>query len=527
MIGLLPARLLEQVEPWTRWYRRSWESGTVLALRELSEALIWADQGVLSNGGVDALRMQLRERLGRDEGLNSPAVRQQLNHLLKNPIRPRSQAHRQFDHLVDFISAAYFSNWLQAMENRPERVNIERASRYLAAGVLDVGYDPAWLRKQLKERVRGGASPMDIVETLRGLAQAPRSSFQGIVLIEEASPDLNLEDSDQWVEREEAQALVTGWGQNLPKASFQGALRFEIEAMDVFSAARSVVERLQRFSAQLDFSSRPMTLRYETRFRTAGQVAPFENGRKGVSLRSSSAASKRQAASILRSEPTSLDDAVQLASPLVKAPDSVAAISAWAALESLLAGVPEASDKKGKGVAAERAASIVTANWPRAEMSRLSYADFDTSNDGARLRTQLDEESDGSQARARIILDWLQAGKTIDFTDNADRLALARMEALVMRPSEVLGRVRGYTGAALERLYRQRNMVLHGGHLRPVALRSSLLTAGPLVSCAIDQMIHVQELHDVEPLTLAARAHVALAMCGGDDAWSLVDLAAF
>ena len=64
------------------------------------------------------------------------------------------------------------------------------------------------------------------------------------------------------------------------------------------------------------------------------------------------------------------------------------------------------------------------------------------------------------------------------------------------------------------RLYRQRNMVLHGARMDAVALRASLRTAAPLVGAGIDRIIHAHYVGKVAPLPLTARAQIALATIG-------------
>ncbi|WP_328753039.1 integrase, catalytic region [Streptomyces sp. NBC_00285] len=98
------------------------------------------------------------------------------------------------------------------------------------------------------------------------------------------------------------------------------------------------------------------------------------------------------------------------------------------------------------------------------------------------------------------------------------------MADLVQNPRPVLGDVAGAFRIALRRLYRTRNIVLHGGAPQGVALEASLRTAAPLVGAGLDRIVHAAYAEDLDPLDLAARAEVALKLVNGETGLSVVDL---
>ncbi|MGW0586174.1 hypothetical protein [Streptosporangium sp. NPDC002607] len=87
------------------------------------------------------------------------------------------------------------------------------------------------------------------------------------------------------------------------------------------------------------------------------------------------------------------------------------------------------------------------------------------------------------------------------------------MVALLADPRRVLGEVMGTYRITLRRLYRTRNIVLHGGAMQGVALHASLRTAAPLIGAGLDRIVHADQAEQLTPLDLAARAEVALT-CG-------------
>jgi hypothetical protein len=77
---------------------------------------------------------------------------------------------------------------------------------------------------------------------------------------------------------------------------------------------------------------------------------------------------------------------------------------------------------------------------------------------------------------------------------------------------------------AMRRLYRARNIVLHGGALQGVAVESALRAAAPLVGAGLDRIAHATLVEELAPLDLAARAAVGLRLVGGETGLSVVDL---
>lgn len=97
---------------------------------------------------------------------------------------------------------------------------------------------------------------------------------------------------------------------------------------------------------------------------------------------------------------------------------------------------------------------------------------------------------------------------------------------LIRNPRGDLGRIRGYIQDTFRRLYNQRNLVMHGGTFRSIALRATLRTAPPLVGAGLDRIVRAQLGSDrrLTALQLSARAETELDLVGSDgEAW-LVDL---
>jgi hypothetical protein len=98
------------------------------------------------------------------------------------------------------------------------------------------------------------------------------------------------------------------------------------------------------------------------------------------------------------------------------------------------------------------------------------------------------------------------------------------MAALVASPRRSLQGVRSVVEGSLRRLYRQRNIVLHGGSPQAVALDATLRTAAPLVGAGLDRIAHAYLVDRIHPLALAAKAELRLTLVGARDAPPATDL---
>jgi hypothetical protein len=126
--------------------------------------------------------------------------------------------------------------------------------------------------------------------------------------------------------------------------------------------------------------------------------------------------------------------------------------------------------------------------------------------------------------RADLIASDISAGMPLLLSNDADRAAFERMKKLLADPHTVMKDIESYATGAFRRLYRQRNLVLHGGKTDGVALRASLRTAAPLVGAGMDRIAHAWYVDGLSPLELAARARISLDTVGSVDGRKCVDL---
>ncbi len=63
-----------------------------------------------------------------------------------------------------------------------------------------------------------------------------------------------------------------------------------------------------------------------------------------------------------------------------------------------------------------------------------------------------------------------------------------------------------------KRLYRQRNLILHGARLDSVVLTASLRTVAKLAGAGMDRITHGHYVQKLKPLELVAKANLALTL---------------
>jgi hypothetical protein len=217
---------------------------------------------------------------------------------------------------------------------------------------------------------------------------------------------------------------------------------------------------------------------------------------------------------ILTESESNVDAAIDLLAHLENSSPSAAIAGGWAAMEALLA---EPNDRAG---AADSLACLVACSFPRAELTTLSYTAERLCPD---LRRNLRSCSENRE-RALITAAAIAAGHDLNLRRHSDRAALRRMAKLLQAPSKGLSDVQTHVADTFQRLYRQRNLILHGGKTNSVALRGSLRTAAKLVGAGMDRIAHGWYVKGIRPIELAARAKAAIRLVPENDPRACVNL---
>lgn len=517
-LEVLTARMLEQSAPWTPWQRRAWDPGTILRLREYLDALEWRANGVLSDSAIAWTRNNLLPLIGQDDGLVSGAVRAQLQELLKKDIAHGSQSQRRLSVLTDYVENQYLQTW-QMVVRQQASVHIERTSRFVVSHAIDCGFAPSTVRRVIEDASTACSDPADIIGALSLMVSEPPHDYVGVVPLRDVpEPDV-MHSHPDWLPPREANALITAAGGH-PSRSQSGALRIRVTARDTASAARTVYDHMERLVSRTRFLRSEKALSYEPTWYINGASHP--HGLKPTPRSISAMSLARTGLLYTGTSSTSMDDAFQLAAPMLTGPDSLAASGAWASLESLLTASADWSERGGgRATVADRAACIIAATWPRAEATTLSHRLKKELATPDSLKANLEQAGDNNLRRSIEVIRALSSGVEIPTDDPLTSAALLRLSETVRNPKSVLQRVEGYMRSSLRRLYRQRNIVLHGGAEQPAALEATMRTSSPLVGAVLDRLAHGLEVAEMPPLDVAARSRAALDAVGDASAWPL------
>ena len=521
VVNLVVARLLDYFARRTDWQRRLWNPGTVTVLRELLEAVDLLESGHLRSVTVKELAGTARRRAGPDLGMGSQASRSALETALSRLHRDPADlvARHQLDFLLEGAEPSYFERWGAADPSEVAELGPESISRLLAGHLLGTGFSPDYLHRWATW-LTTNRLPQDLADVFtEAQAVAVRPTRSWVVFV----PFIALERHDQrmppeWLEPEEATAWMS---RQVPEALVRhnGGLLIEVEARDRWSAVEEAGDLVESLAARVAVGV-PGSPRFEphTEAFVAGSSTGFSltRPRRQVDVHSF----KRQDSLFVVGEQAlagRLRSAIDLVTPLETGTPGAAVAGGWAALEAVLAR-PDTSSVQ----AASDLAALVACSFPRAELTPLAYAYFHENDD--QLSESLRQASSNLQ-RCAILGIAIDEGLRLGFRRPSDEAALERVRSILADPGAVLARVCSYVEETMQRLYRQRNMVLHAGKTDSVAMSAVLRTAPPLVGAGLDRLVHdALAKGESDPLRLVARARTALDSCGKEGSPRVWDL---
>ncbi len=507
-VGSVMQRTAEFVDPGVRWQRSLWNTGLVLCLKEIIEASDAAQTGALSSRSVKWLADWASAMVANDPGAGSKAERRAIAELLKQDLSSGGARYLELQQWIDTIDSSYLSRWSAtvAEEDRPSR---EQTARALAAHLLDLGFSSQALTAWLKNLKAGDGA--DLFEQAKTLTEASDQTFE-VMLLFEQPPAERIAKPPEWRDARD----VSSWlnVNNFGSKRQHGGLLLTFNARDAFAAASLAADVADRVLARSSVGTKG-DIRIGPRAFVGGHSTSISLRRtRRVEVR----ALEREQRLLHLERTGPVDDAIELLSHLKRAPAPVAVTSGWAAIESLLSGAGDAD----KIVTAERLGSIVACSWPRAELTTLSWAPHERST-GDNLGQSL-KECATNRERAQIFLDRLQNPDDPRLIELPDRLAQKRTEKLIRNPRAGLHAIQRQAAASFRRLYRQRNLVVHGGQISGEALAATLRTVAPIAGAGLDRITHASLTSEQPPLDVAAKARIGIERAGSVGAPSLTAL---
>jgi hypothetical protein len=510
-------RLLDYTDPHAPWQRGLWALGTLLSLKEVLEAAQARNVSVLSAGSLEHICNATSDIAIRDPGLGSLADRKLIHNCLRQSLVPPLSEYHLLQEIANSLPSLYLRNWARHLHGLPNQVVPEVASQLIAAHLLDLGFSRQYLHQWLNERLYGADTVItmsELLEACAALAARPTTTYD-VMIPMEARPLKTDCLPAEWRDASSVSAWFTHNGHDRIKQ--HGGLLFQIRARDPWDAVEQAIEMIDAVRSRFVLATRRK--RHVRFFPDAwiGSVTgrfPLERRPRGVEVGSI----QRTGRLFTVSPDSPVDAALELLAPLDSGPPAAAISGAWAAIEALLV----RPDDKERGVAAtQRLADLVACSLPRAELTTLAYKHASIASD--ELAADL-SNAPTNRDKAVLMASALLANRPLGLNDVSDVLAAARLRSFLTKPLPALVSLSQLSEQAFRRVYRQRNLILHGGRNNAVALRATLRTASPIIGAGIDRIAHSWFVSQTPPLALAARAHHRLHLSDQDGAVSLVDM---
>jgi hypothetical protein len=504
-------RLLEFLSERRPWHRSLWGIGVVLAMEELYEACAAMRQGHLNDVAVKQMGISLQKRVGVH-----PAFTDKEKQFLREQVQqhvPRADgpAHFGIRELSVRVSADYLTRWGKAVTAR--KFTVEHFARSVAAYLLDAGFAAQYLHDFIKARL-DAPEPISLPQLCDALQAemiaSPRREFE-VLLAFTTIPALPNGVPSSWLQGPAINAWLKEQGFDTAGMRSPVAMILKVQARDAIGAAQAARNESDRYAARALLATGEPLNRVPMLWVKGNAVpTPMKEDSRGVGVKELFREDRVFSTDVSQS----VDAALELLAHLEGSSPPAAVAGGWGAIEGLLA------DPSHRATAADNLATLVTCSFPRAELTTLSYR-------AQRAHPAQCRELEGAQTnreRSRILAKMIIDGRLPEMPGVADQAAVARLKKLLANPGPELQTIREAISESFHRLYRQRNLILHGGRLDSVALTASLRTVAKLVGAGMDRITHGHYVQNLRPMELVAKANLALALASRESPLECVDL---
>lgn len=505
------ARLLDFFSERTAWQRTLWSSGTVLSLRELLEASDQVAAGVVGQTALAHFAHCIEIASGRDFGVGDDKRRRLLGSLLRTDDRNRTLAaqglqYKSIEQFIPEITREYLKRWSAAVATSPQPVKPERTARSIGAHLIDCGFHPQFLHKWWTYKAKYEPGTKTLAELLTeadALVSVPPKPYEALLIFEKAPAiDPDKPQPLQWLTNKEVSEWLRTNKFSVSGFRQKGGVRLSLTARDDQSVAETAAETASRLISRINLGSanyNRLTVNQQVWIKGNSRPVPLPDRRRRVEVHSL----QRENRLYDLRDFSVVDAAMELVEPLDAQPPSAAVAGGWAAIEALLTGP---GDRDQRMLAGDRMAALVACSFPRAELTTLSY---ELEEQGGPLSLEL-KGCPSNRDRCQVLVREIGSGANLTFPRASDRAALDRLRLLLVNPSQVLREIEARITESFRRLYRNRNIVLHGGKTDAVGLRACLRVSAPLVGAGLDRIAHATYTEGLRPLELAARARIRL-----------------
>lgn len=507
---LAVVRLLELVSPNRPWYRALWGIGINLALEELYEACIAMRQGHLSEGSLNRMISSLKRRIGAHPCFTKEEKQFLTQHLNLVP-RAEGVAHFSIRELAQHVARDYMLRWKKAVELNEYRV--EHFARNVAAHLLDLGFSSQYIHEIVKKTWNSDecSSLATLCNVLHDVIDGSCERNFEILICFRSGPLFLNGVPESWFRGPQISEWLRSNNSETTGLRSQFALVLNVKARDAMGAAAQARIEIDRFQSRSIIAT-GQKLEFHDQIWVKGIPNPLiiKEDLRGVSVKELF----REERIFSPDTSDGVDAALEMLAHLESSSPAAAVAGGWGAIEGLLA------DPSDRASAADNLALLVTCSYPRAELTALSYK---VQTNCASYASLFNPEQT-NRDRSKVLAGLLREDKVLRLQSKTDEVALQRMKKIINNPSRKLQIIRDEIGDSFHRLYRQRNLILHGARLDSVVLSASLRTVSKLVGAGMDRITHGHYVQGLRPLELVAKANLAVALSRGDSSIDCVDL---
>jgi hypothetical protein len=447
----------------------------------------------------------------RDFGLGDEKRRKLLASFLRTDDRNRTLAagglqYKTIEQLIPELNAGYLSRWAAAATAAPQPTKPERAARSIASHFIDCGLHPQFLHKwwTYKAKYEPGAKTLaELLDEADALVSVPPKPYEALLVFEQAPPiDSSKPQPAQWLTNKQVSAWLKANGFTAAGIRQKGGFILSGTTRDIHSVVEIAAETASRLISRINLGSahyNRLTVLQQVWIKGESEPRVLPQRRRRVEVHSL----QRENQLYDLRDFNVVDAAMELVEPLDAQPPSAAVAGGWAAIEALLTGP---GDRDQRILAGDRMAALVACSFPRAELTTLSY---EMEKQGGPVGDEL-KGCAANKDRCEILMREIDRGTPLAFPRGSDMAALDRLTTLLNNPGRVLKEIEARITESFRRLYRNRNIVLHGGKTDAVGLRACLRISAPLVGAGLDRIAHATYTEGLNPIELAARARIRL-----------------
>ena len=406
---------------------------------------------VLYKNSIEEVSRAAMALAGRDPGVGDKKLLGTLQGSLRTELLFDGMDYHVVRQIASDIETQYLTRWAVSLNARDQRLNLLPARSQPPAGQRSPPILHRWWSYKL--RYEAGVRPLaDIIDDVHTMAQKPAKDYDVLVAFGDFTKRKDAM-PDGWLDASAVSHWLKTRAFDVKEIRQKGGILMRVPARDPHAAVESAREQLESMSGRVRVgSSRRFSLLPTAWIDGEKKAFSLEHDGRDVDVQIHSTERTNY---IPRGNYSRVDAAIELLEPVTSAAPPTAAAAGWAAFEALL------SEPGNHGVVADRMGAIVACSFPRAELTVLSYQ---AGKANPALAVGLDACAT-NRDRADMMAAEIGAQPAITLNDDSDRAAYLRLKKLLADPNAVLKEIEGYTTTTFRRLYRQRNLVLHGRSL--------------------------------------------------------------